>query len=62
MIYLEVIVVYDNTNRFSKPIKLSSLSDEQLAIELNKGIDDLYNGRILSAKEFEDSFYKDYEI
>lgn len=45
-----------------KPISVASLSKEQLDAELNKGLNDLNNGRVLSAKEFEDSLHRDYGI
>ena len=45
-----------------KPIAVASLSNEQLEAELNKGLNDYNNGRVLSAKEFEDSLHKDYGI
>ena len=45
----------ENNNQ-TEIISLNNLSDEQLAMEIQKGIDDMIDGRIYSADEVEGEY------
>lgn len=46
----------------SEPLSIGSLSDEQFNAEIEKGLDDLAAGRVISADSVADRMHRDYGV
>ena len=46
----------------NKPLSIEELSDEQFNVEIEKGMDDLNNGKVVSAESVFDRISKDYGL
>lgn len=55
-------IPFDVTLPENMPVNLSSLTDEEFDAEIEKGMNDIISGRVLSAKTVMDNMRREYGI
>ena len=55
-------IPFDVTLPENMPVNLSSLTDEEFDAEIEKGMNDIISGRVLSAKTVMDNMLREYGI